>query len=1144
MKKSLSFLLVAILVVAQIFSVPVITKAATSIIYEEGFENFPSVSNNPKRMDIYQKSGSEDTNVRSGNYSITTKGNTGTGGFIIPSTALTADTEYKVTMWVKAVSISSAFTLRLTKSGGDVNNFWAGDYNNNVVKDQYITAAHDWKSYTFSFTAAASYNLMFVTYPANGEVYIDDITIEEIVPDAIATVKFETNGGSAVADVSGGYGSEIPTITSPTKEGYEFAGWYLDAEFKSGFTDTVFPSAETTTLYARWVDAGTFEQDFELFLNASSNMSRFEIYTKSGDEDNKVHYGQKSLYKPSEGNSFAVSPFYNSLTKLTKGDSYEMTFYYMADAVPENYTAVCMTYLTARTNAWATVKDDSNNMIQKHILGINTDYSTEKVGQWQKVTYKFTSEYDAFIGLYSYGKGALYIDDISVVSIPKSTLKFETNGGSEIEDLVGGYGITLPTITPPTKEGKDFAGWYLDSELKNPFISTVFPSAETTTLYARWVDAGTLEQDFEAYISDSSNIKKFEIYTKSGDEDNRVHAGEKSLYKPSEGGSFAISPFYGSATQIKKGKGYKMTLYYMTESVPENYTAVCMTYLTAKSNAWTTIKDENDNIIQKSIFSVNYNYSTEKLGNWQKVTYTFISEYDAYVGLYSYGTGTLYIDDISVVEVPLVTVNFETFDGNPMESIVGAIGQQIATSPTPTHPDEMAFAGWFKEPEYLNKVNLTEFTEDITLYAKWIAKGSFEQTFENYYFEGKEDQYPNAYSSIGGVYTVYHTQNTDDDKVHGGLASMRYKVDINSPVKGAYQLAVFDPTMGKLVLGERYNMTYYMKPVDVEGEKFYSAFYVGNQSTNAYNATQAHYFYTHADVLKGTKTIDQLISGLNESLTVSEPDDEGWIKVTYEFTANTSFIHLYLAGFAEVYIDDVTVTPLPEGVIDTDYSAPYTTKLYNELYNLPEDALTKVSNKPEIYKISDIKGRTNYVFAGAVNSAAAQMGAYLQLSWDSEGKDLVENSKLTGDHKGVRFMTKMEPELYLVVYNPYGADAFSDVAVFKSVSALEEKPAEDNGYARYGYDDIPELSEVLIGDDYINIYSEAEWYSASNEDNQNSDVSQDEYTSTEMDDAGDEYDESSPETGDNFNLWILLLIILSGIFATVLLRLRKTVKEV
>ncbi len=65
------------------------------------------------------------------------------------------------------------------------------------------------------------------------------------------TVKFETNGGNALKNVSVRYGQKIGTIETPKKEGFVFDGWYQDKELTKPFNADE-KVTKSTTLYANW----------------------------------------------------------------------------------------------------------------------------------------------------------------------------------------------------------------------------------------------------------------------------------------------------------------------------------------------------------------------------------------------------------------------------------------------------------------------------------------------------------------------------------------------------------------------------------------------------------------------------------------------------------------------------------------------------------------------------------------------------------------------------------------------------------------------------------------------------------------------------------------------------------------------------
>ncbi|MBR6135762.1 MAG: InlB B-repeat-containing protein, partial [Clostridia bacterium] len=63
---------------------------------------------------------------------------------------------------------------------------------------------------------------------------------------------YNTNGGSYVAGTTVPYGTSVNLpSTNPTREGYNFAGWYSDEALTQAVTGTVIINADTT-LYAKW----------------------------------------------------------------------------------------------------------------------------------------------------------------------------------------------------------------------------------------------------------------------------------------------------------------------------------------------------------------------------------------------------------------------------------------------------------------------------------------------------------------------------------------------------------------------------------------------------------------------------------------------------------------------------------------------------------------------------------------------------------------------------------------------------------------------------------------------------------------------------------------------------------------------------
>ena len=64
-------------------------------------------------------------------------------------------------------------------------------------------------------------------------------------------VQFDTNGGTVVESQKVKYGETIETA-APTRQGYNFAGWYLDREFTVPWQNATDTVTQSITLYAKW----------------------------------------------------------------------------------------------------------------------------------------------------------------------------------------------------------------------------------------------------------------------------------------------------------------------------------------------------------------------------------------------------------------------------------------------------------------------------------------------------------------------------------------------------------------------------------------------------------------------------------------------------------------------------------------------------------------------------------------------------------------------------------------------------------------------------------------------------------------------------------------------------------------------------
>ena len=93
--------------------------------------------------------------------------------------------------------------------------------------------------------------LCLVTLMAPADFADGEQNITTVIPAENATLMFETNGGSALADVTKPAGTVVPLGGyTTTRTGYNFAGWYSDAALTAPVTSVTLQF--NTIVYAKW----------------------------------------------------------------------------------------------------------------------------------------------------------------------------------------------------------------------------------------------------------------------------------------------------------------------------------------------------------------------------------------------------------------------------------------------------------------------------------------------------------------------------------------------------------------------------------------------------------------------------------------------------------------------------------------------------------------------------------------------------------------------------------------------------------------------------------------------------------------------------------------------------------------------------
>lgn len=78
--------------------------------------------------------------------------------------------------------------------------------------------------------------------------------------------------------------------------------------------------------------------------------------------------------------------------------------------------------------------------------------------------------------------------DVTIIISTDCTVRFETNGGTEIPNQTVQYGEKVQRPEDPVREGFHVEGWYKDIDLKNPWDFETDTVQGNTTLYVKWAE--------------------------------------------------------------------------------------------------------------------------------------------------------------------------------------------------------------------------------------------------------------------------------------------------------------------------------------------------------------------------------------------------------------------------------------------------------------------------------------------------------------------------------------------------------------------------------------------------------------------------------------------------------------------------------
>ncbi|MCD7774816.1 MAG: InlB B-repeat-containing protein [Clostridiales bacterium] len=318
-------------------------------------------------------------------------------------------------------------------------------------------------------------------------------------------------------------GEEVYTLLAPTCDGYEFMGWYFDAEYTSSAQTLGGEITGDITLYAKWYES-SYSINYVL-TDGGTGISADEIYNP-----NPV------------SRTASESVYLYDLTTQNENYVFAGWFYDEAETDPAvsiaAYTCYDVTVYAKWENAVYSVSYDLGEAAEDGYEDFNPNPAEYEYGT-EVVLSDMTTENEAltFEGWYFDEDFTERADVIS--SGVQGNITLYANWTRQTYDityvLADGSGIEAESVANPNPEYQDgkediiledpvsddkyyaFAGWYTSSDFSDESAITVIPAASDgeITLYAKWetavysitYDMGVI--DTSAYPVENNNAESY-----------------------------------------------------------------------------------------------------------------------------------------------------------------------------------------------------------------------------------------------------------------------------------------------------------------------------------------------------------------------------------------------------------------------------------------------------------------------------------------------------------------------------------------------------------------------------------------------------------------------------------------------------------
>ena len=352
----------------------------------------------------------------------------------------------------------------------------------------------NFQHYNYVYTHTIGYT----QYSKYKYVTISRATNYDTSAPVTVNVTFDANGGSlSTTSQKVTYGQTYGTLPTPTRTGYDFAGWYDAVNGGNQITSTTkVTKTSNHTLYAHWV-----LHKYNLFFNANGGTC--------STASKQVAFGSAYGALP-----VPVRSGYNFIGWFTSASGGTQVTAATKLTVAQDQTVYAHWQFNSNPQATISVTFNANggSVSQtsiKVILGAT--YGTLPTPT--RTGYDFTGWYDA-------PNGGNLITSSTVVSnganhtlyahwtIHQYTLTFNANGGVCVtKSQKVAYGSAYGKLPTPTRDGYSFQGWFTAASGGTQVTEdTKLTVAKDQTVYAQWKWALKYRYDSKLAMSKASSL--------------------------------------------------------------------------------------------------------------------------------------------------------------------------------------------------------------------------------------------------------------------------------------------------------------------------------------------------------------------------------------------------------------------------------------------------------------------------------------------------------------------------------------------------------------------------------------------------------------------------------------------------------------